>query len=43
MLVMWTAEDPTDPLGEFVSAQQTLRLYHLTFAMDPLGLYGIQP
>jgi hypothetical protein len=43
MLVMWAAEDPTGPLGEFVSAQETLRLDHLPFAMDPLGLYGIQP
>jgi hypothetical protein len=43
MLVMWAAEDPTDPLGEFVSAQETLRLYHFALAVYPLGLYGIQP
>ena len=43
MLVMWTAEYPADPVSEFVGAQRTLRLYHLTFAMDPLGLYGIKP
>jgi hypothetical protein len=43
MLVVRTAEDPADPVGEFVSAQQALGLYHLTFAMDPLGLYSVQP
>src|SRR5215212_11789053 len=43
MLVMWTAEDPANPLGKLVCAQQTFGLYHLTFAMDPLGLYGVQP
>src|SRR5215208_8484568 len=43
MLVMWTAEYPADPVSEFVGAQRTLRLYHLTFAMDPLGLYGVKP
>ena len=43
MLIMWTAEDPADPLSKLVCAQRILRLYHLTFAMDPLGLYGVQP
>jgi hypothetical protein len=44
MLVMWTAEDPADPLSKLVCAQRILGLYHLTFAMDPLlGLYGVKP
>jgi hypothetical protein len=43
MLVMWTAEDLADPVSKLVCAQGTLGLYHLTFAMDPLGLYGAQP
>src|SRR5918999_4210548 len=32
MLVMWTTEDPTDPLCELISAQQTVGLYHLSLA-----------
>src|SRR5215212_8574595 len=43
MRLMSTAENPTDPIGELISAQQTLGLYHLSLAVDPLGLYGVQP
>src|SRR3954447_16510368 len=43
MLVMRTTEDPTDPIGEFVSAQQTVGLYHFALAVDPFGLYRVQP
>jgi len=43
MLVMRTTEDSTDPVGEFISAQQTLGLYHFSLAMNPFGLYGVQP
>ncbi len=43
MLVMRTTEDPTDPIGEFVSAQQTVGLYHFALAVNPFGLYGVQP
>ena len=34
-----TSEGPTDPLGELLSAEQSLRLDYLAFAVDPLGLY----
>src|SRR5215208_3054112 len=40
---MRTTEDPANPLGKLVGAQQTVGLYHLALAVDPLGLYGIQP
>src|SRR5215207_190430 len=43
MLVMRTTKDPTDPICEFVSVQQTLGLDHLALAVNPLGLYGVQP
>jgi hypothetical protein len=43
MRLMSTAENPTDPIGELICAQQTLGLDHLSLAMDPLGLYGVQP
>jgi hypothetical protein len=38
MRLVDTAEGPTDPLGELVSAEQSLRLDYLAFAADPLGL-----
>src|SRR5215208_1686249 len=43
MLVMRTTEDPADPLGKLVSAQQTLGLDHFSLAVNPLGLYGVKP
>src|SRR5215207_10564724 len=43
MLVMRTTEDPTGPVGQLVSAQQPLGLYHLPLAVHPLRLYGVQP
>ena len=43
MLVMRTTEDSTDPLGELVSPQQTVGFDHLTLAVDPFGLYSVQP
>ena len=43
MLVMWTIEDPAYPIGEFVSAQQSVGFDYFPLAMHPLGLYGIQP
>ncbi len=39
MLVIRTTEDPTDPVGEFISAQQTLGLDHFALAVNPFGLY----
>src|SRR5215208_4057991 len=43
MLVMRTTEDPADPLSKLVSAKQSLGLCDLAFAVDPLGLYGVEP
>src|SRR5215204_5409205 len=43
MLVMRTTEDPANPLGKLVSAQQTLGLEHFSLAVNPLGLYGVKP
>src|SRR5829696_74446 len=43
MLVMRTTEDPANPLGKLVSAQQTLGLDHFSLAVNPLGLYGVKP
>ena len=39
MRLVDTAEGPTDPVGELVSAEQSLRLDYLAFAVDPRGLY----
>jgi hypothetical protein len=43
MLVMRTTEYPADPLSKLVSAKQSLGLRDLAFAVDPLGLYGVEP
>src|SRR5215216_808385 len=43
MLVMRTSEDPADPICEFISTEQPLGLCDLAFAMNPLGLYRIEP
>ena len=43
MLVMRTTEDPTDPVGELVSAQKTIGLNYLPLAVHPLRLDGVQP
>src|SRR5829696_3048080 len=43
MLFVSTAEDFANPLGEFVSTEQPLGLNYLAFAVDPLGLYCIEP
>src|SRR5215216_6903886 len=40
---MRTSEYPANPLCEFVGAQQTVGLDHFALAMNPLGLYGVQP
>src|SRR5829696_9016168 len=40
---MRTVEDPTDPLGQLVSCEQPVGLDHLALAMDPLGLYRVEP
>ncbi len=43
MLIMRTTEDPTDPIGERIGAQQSAGLDHFALAMNPFGLYGVQP
>src|SRR5215210_1821000 len=43
MLVMRTTENPADPVGELVSAQQTVGLDHAPLAVNPFGLYSVQP
>src|SRR5919112_560304 len=43
MLVVRTSEDPADPVGELISAKQSLELRDLAFGVDPLGLDGVEP
>src|SRR5215208_2962955 len=43
MLVMRTIEDPTDPVGKLVSAQESVGFDHLPLAVYPFGLDGVQP
>ena len=43
MLFVSTAEDFANSLGELVSTEQPLGLSYLAFAMNPLGLYCIEP
>jgi hypothetical protein len=43
MRLMSTAEDPTDPIRELIGVEQTVGLDHFSLAVDPLGLYGVQP
>src|SRR5215211_1232846 len=40
---MRTIEDPADPICQLVSREQPVGLDHLALAVDPLGLYGIEP
>lgn len=43
MLIMRTTEELADPICELISAKQSLELCDLAFAVDPLGLYGVEP
>ena len=43
MLVVRTTEDRADPVCQLVCAEQSLGLRDLAFAVDPLGLYSIEP
>src|SRR5215217_9753060 len=43
VLFVSTVEDPANPLGELVSTEQPLSLNYLAFAVNPLGLYRIEP
>jgi hypothetical protein len=40
---MRTAEDSANPIGELISAKQTLGLYNLALAVSPFGFDGVQP
>jgi hypothetical protein len=40
---MRTAEDPANPLCEFIGAQQTVGLDHFALAVNPFGLYRVEP
>ena len=43
MFVVRTVKDPADPICQFVSGEQPIRLYHLALGVYPLGLYRIEP
>src|SRR5687767_10475849 len=43
MLVVWTPEGCTDPICQLVGAEQPVGLYNLALAVNPLGLYGVEP
>jgi|SRR5918912_4248932 hypothetical protein len=43
MLVMRTIEDRANSIGKLVSAEQSLGLCDLAFAVDPLRLYCVEP
>src|SRR5215207_4193709 len=43
MLIMRTAEDPTDPIRKLISSHQTVRFHDLALSVYPLGLDGVQP
>src|SRR5215213_8941515 len=43
MLFVSTAEDFANPLSELISTEQPLGLNYLAFAMNPLGLYRVEP
>src|SRR5918995_1919603 len=43
MLVVRTSEGRADPICQLVGAQQTVGFDHPTRAVNPLGLYGVEP
>src|SRR5215208_779247 len=43
MLVVRTPEDRADALSNLVSAEQPVGFYYFALAMNPLGLYSVQP
>src|SRR5215211_193561 len=43
MLIVRTSEGRADPICQLVVAQQTVRFDHPTLAVNPLGLYGVEP
>src|SRR5215211_4666578 len=43
MLVVRTSEGRADSLGQLVGTEQTVGLNYLALAVNPLGLYGVEP
>src|SRR5215211_7032625 len=43
MFVVRTVEDPADALGQLVGCEQPIGLDHLALAVNPPGLYRIEP
>src|SRR5918995_4025395 len=43
MLVMRTTKSPAYPVGEFIRTEQPIELHDPPFAVNPLGLYSVQP
>src|SRR5215211_179417 len=43
MLVVRTLESGANALGELVGAKQALGFHHPTLAVNPFGLYGVEP
>src|SRR5215212_9624672 len=43
MRIMGAGKDPANPIRKLVGTDQLLGLDHFSFAMDPFGLYCVQP
>ncbi len=43
MPVMRTTKSPAYPLGELIRTEQPIELHDPPFAVNPLGLYSVQP
>src|SRR5687768_9743851 len=43
MLIVWTSESRAHPIGQLVGTKQIVGLYHLALAVNPLGLYSVEP
>jgi hypothetical protein len=43
MFVMRTTENPAHPFGKLICSEQSIGLDHLSFSMNPFGLYGVKP
>ncbi len=40
---MSTAKNLAHPISELIGGEQTVGLYHFSLAVNPFGLYGVQP
>src|SRR5215210_6818095 len=43
MLVMRTPKGGANPLGQLISGELAVSFHHPPFAVNPLGLYGVEP